>query len=63
MPDFINMGSSFLQSSTMAYDAANRQGKKTQIKYAKEFFVTERGEVVKIAAIVSQDPEVLEVLD
>ena len=63
LPDFINMRSSFLQSSIHSYDPVNIQRKKTQIKYAKEFFLTERGEVVKMAAIVSQDPEVIEALN
>lgn len=33
--------------------------KKVSVKYAKEFFVTEKGEVIKMAAIVSQDPDIL----
>ena len=32
--------------------------KKLSVKYAKEFFVTEKGEVIKMAAIVSQDPDI-----
>ena len=35
---------------------------KLKIRYAKEFFVTERGEVIKMAAIVSTNPNVLEKL-
>ena len=27
-----------------------------KIKYAKEFFINEKGEVIKMAAIVTQDP-------
>ena len=29
-----------------------------KIKYAKEFFVTEKGEVVKMAGIITQDPKI-----
>ena len=29
-----------------------------KIKYAKEFFVTEKGEVVKMAGIITQDPAI-----
>ena len=32
---------------------------KTKIKYAKEFFVTEKGEIIKMAAVISTNPEVL----
>ena len=28
----------------------------SKIKYAKEFFVTEKGEIIKMAAIVSDNP-------
>ena len=29
------------------------------IRYAKEYFITEKGEIVKIAAIVSTNPDIL----
>ena len=32
---------------------------KIKIKYAKEFFINEKGEVIKMAAIVSKDEDVL----
>lgn len=32
------------------------------IKYAKEFFVTEKGEVIKMAAIVTKDPDIIKQL-
>lgn len=31
----------------------NKNGSKIKIKYAKEYFITERGEIIKIAAIVT----------
>ena len=37
--------------------------KATKIKYAKEFFVSETGEVIKIAAIISQNPAILASLE
>ena len=33
-----------------------------KIKFAKEFFVTEQGEIVKMAAIVTQDETILSAL-
>ena len=38
--------------------AVKEKEKKLSVKYAKEFFVTEKGEVIKMAAIVSQDPDI-----
>ena len=35
---------------------------KIRIKYAKEFFINEKGEVIKMAAIVSPDEEVRKAL-
>ena len=37
--------------------------RKMKIKYAKEFFVTEKGEVIKMAGIVTQDPEIKQQLE
>ena len=31
-----------------------------KIRYAKEHFITERGEIIKMAAMVSDDPDVLD---
>ena len=39
-----------------------RRKKKIKIKYAKEFFINEKGEVIKMAAIVSKDENVLKEL-
>ena len=36
--------------------------KSFKIKYAKEFFITEKGEVVRMAAIIAQDEHILEEL-
>ena len=36
--------------------------KKMKIKYAKEFFVTDLGEVVKMAGIITEDPVVRDLL-
>ena len=36
---------------------------KVKIKYAKEFFVTEKGEVIKMAAIVTQNPYIRQHLE
>lgn len=33
--------------------------KKMSIKFSKEFFVTEKGDVVKMAAIITQDKTIL----
>ena len=35
---------------------------KIKIKYAKEFFINEKGEVIKMAAIISKDVEVITAL-
>ena len=43
----------------MGSKVAGQKSKKTKIKYAKEYFVTEKGEVIKMAAIVTQDPEII----
>ena len=37
--------------------------KKFNIKYAKEFFITEKGEVVRMAAIIAQDEYILDELN
>ena len=43
--------------------AAEKKNKdKIRIKYAKEFFINEKGEVIKMAAIVSKDDEVRKAL-
>ena len=36
---------------------------KAKIKYAKEFFVTEKGEIIKMAAMVSTNPQVIAELE
>ena len=28
-------------------------------KFAKEFFMTEKGEIIKMAAVVTRDPEII----
>ena len=32
-------------------------------KFAKEFFVTERGEIIKMAAVITQDAAVIKALE
>ena len=46
-------------ASALGSKVAGQKSKKTKIKYAKEYFVTEKGEVIKMAAIVTQDPEII----
>ena len=38
----------------------SKNGSKIKIKYAKEFFITERGEIIRMAAIVSASSAVKE---
>ena len=42
---------------------ATKLAKKMSIKFAKEFFVTEKGDVVKMAAIITQDKTILQNLE
>ena len=44
-------------------EGVNKKETKAKIKYAKEFFVTEKGEIIKMAAIVSTNPEVIAELE
>ena len=36
---------------------------KIKIKYAKEFFITEKGEIIKMAAIVTKNPTIIKKLE
>ena len=45
-----------------ATSAEKKNKDKIRIKYAKEFFINEKGEVIKMAAIVSKDEEVRKAL-
>ena len=38
----------------------NSEKNKIKIKYAKEFFINEKGEVIKMAAILTHDETILE---
>ena len=41
---------------------SDKNKKKKTIKYAKEFFINEKGEVIKMAAIVTKEKKVIEEL-
>ena len=47
--------------NSQEYEAKiQNMAKKFNIKYAKEFFITEKGEVVRMAAIIAQDEYILD---
>lgn len=46
----------------VAGKVVGESGHKLKLRYAKEYFVTEKGEVVKMAAIVTSHPEIREML-
>ena len=33
-----------------------------QFKFSKEYFLTEKGEIIKVASIITQDPKILAAL-
>ena len=43
-------------------DHSIKKTNKMKMKIAKEFFVTENGEIIKMAAIVAQDPTIIRAL-
>ena len=43
-------------------DKIEALAKRMKTKHAKEFFVTENGEVVKMAGIITQDPHIIKEL-
>ena len=57
-----NKASGALTRFASAFVRKKEKQSKLKIRYAKEFFVTERGEVIKMAAIVSTNPTVLDQL-
>ena len=48
-----------LMKGTFNQEEEETELDKVSIKYAKEFFVNEKGEVIKMAAIVTNDPVIL----
>ena len=46
----------------LANIGGNQKVNKMKIKFAKEFFVTEKGEIVKMAGIVAQAPAIISAL-
>ena len=50
------------ESSTPRAKSENSEKNKIKIKYAKEFFINEKGEVIKMAAILTHDETILEKL-
>ena len=46
----------------LANIGGNQKLNKMKIKFAKEFFVTEKGEIVKMAGIVAQAPAIIRAL-
>ncbi len=46
----------------VAGKVVEESGAKLKLRYAKEYFVTEKGEIVKMAAIVTPHPEIRDML-
>ena len=44
-------------------DSNGEQDRGAKIKYSKEYFVTEKGEIIKMAAIVTPHPEIKKFFD